>query len=825
MATPTETPEKLETNPAVDQPGDESPGESSGALSINDFGKNNRDLPDQLKKAILQAVRDCQDQDKYNRRVEVVEDAKHRYYDMQIQYVYLNSSNCWTQALPGGVYNGTNGEESFGDYLDVYDIFHRYATIPQAKLSENAPGIDFQPVNPDSPEDRESSSAAEGMRHDFDRNNDNKKRQRETVYHFEMGGRCVRWTRTEESLQKYGTNNDGTPRRASVATNYGVLESKLPIFSECVKDFPYCILYDDPDIKIVKEKYHWLRKKLTKGSKCLNESEYERIARLGVVQSGRTGRNRIEVGDSLSHLITRGNIWLRLSNFIECEDAYVSEEVEMTPATDDEDEHAKTVYEKLKELFPDGIHAVVVGDQYAESWNQSMDDRISVGHAMIGKGQTRMPMMRPVVQFQNRVNTTCNYIAQCFDYGAVSVYIDAENDEYAAITKQHASPFAFRQLKSRQGGSLADQIHQTEQPEIAESMLKYLEMMTEAFPQNELAVPPSIWGGGEEHNETKGGRQLAATQAMEVLGIYWATMAQMDAEMYYHNCLAIMNDPDFPEQITIPGQGGQNTVVRVASLKKGNFRAFPDTESGFPESTATKRATLTQVLNSMPPGSPIEAQIMGSPKNVAGFFTTYGMPEIEIPEAKSYDKQLREIETLLSQPPMLAPEIVELLQSGTDVPTLIKAITQAQATGAAMVQQQQQEAMVTHAAQSIQAQAGGAPMPPVPQIPPFDPTSIARSSVQVWESDYHIWEAKECRDWLTDTPCNTELTIGRESADPQDGGEMKPNVAGVLNVYLHWKEHEAMAAQQAPATSGPLPAPNVKPPVAVPQAAPSALAV
>ena len=770
------------------------------------FGKNNRDLPDQLKKAILEAIRECQDQDKYNRRVEVVEDAKHRYYDMLIQYIYQDAGFCWTQAQPGGSYN--NGQESYGEYLGIYDIFHEFATKMQAKLSENAPGIDFQPCDPNQSEDVESASAAEGMRHDFDRNNDNKQRQRETVYHFQMGGRCLRWTRTETSLEKYGTNNDGTPRRASIASNYGVIESKIPIFANRLEEFPYIILYDDPDIKTAKQDYPWIKKKLKAGAVCLNESQYERIARLGVVQSGRTGRNRIEVGDAIGHLISRGHCWLRPSCFVDCDDAYMDPDgaAENTPETDEEPEHPITVAEKLDQIFPDGIHALVVGSEYAESWNQSMDDCLTVGHAMIGKGQTRMPIMRPVVEDQDRTNTTMNYIAECFDYGAPSIWLDAEEDEYAAITKQRASPYSFRQKKGvPPDGKIADHVMVDKQPEIAETMFKYLELVSQELPQNQLALPPSIWGGGEEHNETKGGRQLAANQAMEVLGVYWTRMARMDADMYYHNCLAIMNDPDFPEQVTIPGQGGQNVTVQVASLRKGNFRAFPDTESGFPESTASKRNTLTQVLTQLET-SPMAAQIMGSPKNVAEMLSTYGLPEIEIPEAKSYEKQIREIETLLSQPPKVSEGVAAALAGGADVPTLIGLIDQLRAQGAAM----QRQAMVEHAAASIAAEQAGGQMPPVPA--PFDPASVASSSVPVWKSDYHDWEAKTCRDWMTDGAKNSELTIGRESADPQDNGAMKPNIAGVLNVYLHWMEHEAQKALEAPPMSGPLPTPNVKPP-------------
>jgi hypothetical protein len=272
--------------------------------------------------------------------------------------------------------------------------------------------------------------------------------------------------------------------------------------------------------------------------------------------------------------------------------------------------------------------------------------------------------------------------------------------------------------------------------------------------------------------------------------------------MYYHNCLAVMNDPDYPEQITIPTQGGKNMVVRKESLTKGDFRAYPDSESGFPETTAAKRGTLTTVTTQLAE-SPLAAQIFGSPDNVAFMLREYGLSELTIPEAESREKQLREIETLLGQSPILAPPLVQMLAQGAGVPAIMTAIKTLAAQGAAMAQ----EAMVAHAAATIAAQASGQAPPPTPA--PFDPSTIARSSVPVWESDYHVWEAKKCRDWLSSDERNTEETIG--SPDPELNGENKPNIAGILNVLLHMKEHDAAALLENPPISGPLPAPNMAP--------------
>jgi hypothetical protein len=794
---------------------DQNADETLDASPDQPYGKDNRDLPEQLKQAIIAATKEAQQQEKYLRRQEILQDAQNRFYDMGIQHIYQGGDFCYNQASPGGTYAGPGGTEAFGEYIDDYDIFHPFALIQQAKLSENMPGIDFQPVNPNDEDDVEAANAAEGFRHDFDRNNDVKEIQKAIIYHLQMGGRAVMWTRTEDADELY---DDKGPTRNVVSSIYGTIEAKVPIFANKQKDFWHCILYDDPDIKTAKAKYHWIADKLAAGRVCLAEEAYERIARLGILQGAQGSRYGFRIGDSIAHLISRGHVWLRLEAFESMKDPFNDPDGNVETVTDDDGTvRPMNVKEKLAEVFPNGVHACIVGDEYAQSWNQSMDDCIEVGHAFIGKGQSRMPVMKPMVVVQDRFNSSMNYIAETNDYCVPSTWLACDVTEYAAIKKQRASPGAFRNLKQLPPGvtSIANAIYHEPGTPLPDSFQKYLEFLYAALPQFQLNVPPSIWGEAMKDQKTSSGYQLAASQAMGILGVFWQTETKMLAKMYYHNCLAIKNGAEYPDKITIP-MGGKNTVIQKSSLSKGNFRAFPDTESGFPETTAAKRNTLTNIVTQLAQ-SPLAAQIFGSPDNVAFMLRENGLTELVIPEAESRDKQEREIGELLANSPRLASPLMQLLQEGADIPTIQRAAKAALA-------QMQQSQQIDHAAQTIAAAAQQQPPPPMPA--PIDPATIARSSVPVWESDYHVWEAKKCRDWLSSDEMNTELTIGRPSPDPADGGANKPNIAGILNVILHMKEHDAYAAMEAPPVSGPLPAPNMgkiaQPQLAAPPPAPGA---
>lgn len=786
---------------------------------VPDYGEGYRDLPDQLRRALLKCVSDAQAQEKFVRRQEVLQDAKIRFYDMGIQHVYLNGSYSWTMGTAGAAYStGPNSKNYFSEYLDDYPILPAFGQIIRAKLSEHDPSVDFQPDDPNDPNDLESAKAAEAMRHDYDRNNDVKLLQQQIIYHWEMGGRCVVWTRSEDAPSRFG-DVAGNPPRHVVSTAYGSIEAKVPIFAASVRDCGYCILYDDPDIQDAKEKYWWIKDKIDAGQQCLDENAYERIARLGIIQNSAGRSYGWNIGDAVTHLIGRGQIFLRTNRFQGFDDAF-EEATELDVIVDGDNERVMTVGEKLKQLYPDGAHVTVVGQSYACSYNKSMDDCISISHPYIGKGQQRMPILFPMVVVQDRFNQGMNLIAESQDHLVPSTWIGCAATEFAAITKQRAKPGAFRNLKELPANvKIQDVIYREPDYQIPASAMGFLEFLDGSLPQFMLATPPAIWGQAMSENKTASGLQLAAAQAMGILGALWDMEVQQFTEIYRQNVVSVVTDEKYADKIVTRNRKGLRQIVEKGSLTKGKWRAYAGRDSGFPESTNAKRQSLERLIALIAP-TPLGTQVMGSPDNIAELVRVSGV-NLVIPEAEARDKQLREIEILLATEPKIGdPVILEMLRTGQKVPDIIMAIQQARNTMMQAYQATLQRQQVEHAGELIVAEANKtAPTPdPIPPPPP-DPSMIAKSSVPIWPSDYHMWEAAKCQGFLTSDQCNTELTIGRPSPDPALNGEMVPNNAGVLNVFLHWSEHvAAIPLSPAPPLSTPLPAVG-SPPRMAPQPA------
>ena len=230
------------------------------------------------------------------------------------------------------------------------------------------------------------------------------------------------------------------------------------------------------------------------------------------------------------------------------------------------------------------------------------------------------------------------------------------------------------------------------------------------------------------------------------------------AGMYYQAALAASKNPDHEEEIVVPGSGETSQTIRLDRLTKGKFGCYPDEDSSFPESTQAKRQTLNGIMTMAVQDPILGSQITGSPDNWKTFSTLMGFPELVIPEAVVRDKAAFQIEILLQQSP-LPPNPQEV-----------------------------QAAMVEHAAATISAQTMGGTPPP-----PFDPTSLLRSSVPVEDSDFFAWEAQKYKEWL--------------SSDDRRRQEAEGNIAGVQNVKLHWKELTMRAAADMAAQAAAMPPP------------------
>lgn len=754
--------------------------EETPLLSLKSrYGPKNEKLPDQLRKAIESAFRKSQEQEQYSRRMEVLHDRKMRLYERGIQHIYQTADYGFAIAVPGQPFWNSQGkQEQWGDYIEDYPLFHGFLWIITAVLTQVIPGVDWQPNDPSKSVDVQAAQTAEGLRKHFDRMNDIKMLAAQIVRMMCLSGRYMVWVVTEENAARWGRDENGNPIRTQVAKVFGSLETKIPLIERDSSDFPYAIIYMDLDVRNAKDRHQHIATKIQGGEGCLGENNYERYARLGIMQ-GAVGQ--VQGADGDTHIVTEGHGWLRPSCFTdkEYDDLFSDGGPE-----DLVDGKPLSIRDAIAQVFQDengqftGMHAVYVGSNYSGSWPESMDDCLTFKSPFAGDGQSTQALMDPAVIAQDRFNSLMNSIAEIFDFGAPSTWVYAGEKEFAAITKQSAQWYNFRQMQSLAPGtnSVADNMFREEAPEVPPSMESAIRFLMTDFLQFVLACPPAMWGEASAGNSTASGLAQERASALGRMAVPYAVLQSTFAKVYYQVALAASRDPRTPEEIIVPVEGSQSLKVRPERLKKGRFMCNPDQDTGFPDSTAAKRSTLMNVLQLVMGNPEIQQQFFGSPSNSKEVLRTMGLNDIILPEAEAYDKQMQEIEQLLASSPIMP--------------------TQEEVAAGAQNHAMEQDAVVAqHGADTEMAVAQGLPGPAPPAPTPFDPASLVRPSVPVNPWDRDEWELACCDDYLNSKAARNEVEIGRP--DPLTG-EMKPNMAGIQNVWLHRQEHAKQLALKQP---------------------------
>jgi hypothetical protein len=767
------------------------------------YGDGNVELPDELQNALKCLVQEAQRQDLFQRRLEVLGARRRRFYERGIQHIYEDvTSGVFVQASPGASVPDPSGQGELqcGNFVNDYNIFGRALQIIIAKLTENPVGVDFQPDSGESTVDEQAAAAAEAYKLLYDRRNDIKDLLTAIVRMMGTDGRTISWTRTVLSAPEWGTDEQGQPRKVQTTSVYGVLEAKVPIMARKMADWPYCIITEDPHILIAKEKYPAFADKIQdQGDVGISDTQFERLARIGALQ-GQTAS--FQITDSYEFYVEEHFVFFRPSMFldksldVEYTDMDQPERMGQHPITGEP--RAWTLRDALKEAFPDGCVCTFVGEQYTGSQNVCMDDQLAVDFPYAGDGMSRPSIMDPAVVIQDDFNDDMNNYHEAKVFGWPSTWINAEYSELAAVNSQDAAPYCFRALKSRPKSdqSMEDMFWREPDPNIPESFMRHTEYLATQLLQFILAIPSAVQGAGMPDQKTASGYNAALTQAMGQLGVIWGAVQRLMAKIYRQAALLAAKDDQEQKTLMIPSPKGP-VQLRMADLGKGHFLAHPDVDSGYPESTQQKRATLGMVLDMALKDPVILQGLMSSPDNWDFIFRTFGIPEIVIPEARVRRKQLAEIEILVNESPLPAD------------PAAIEA------------------AAAQHAQQMMVAHAQGLPTPP-----PFDPASVPqRSSVPVMPEDYHDWEAEECKEKLSDWPWVQQQNQEWAEVTQSQGLPAQGEAPGITNIRLHLREHQQYVAKQAQAqmamqaAAQPAPAPKGAPgkpqPKLEPQGAPA----
>jgi hypothetical protein len=540
----------------------------------------------------------------------------------------------------------------------------------------------------------------------------------------------------------------GTRRVANgqeVISIVGGLELNTPVWANEQYEFPYLQWQMEVHRAKLKAAFPHAADKIQMGGPQAADDIYARATRIAVSQ----GMPTIHPGDALFNLITFSRTWIRPWALYSIEDA--------------------AVRDQLLRLFPDGCYVAFAGETYCESRNESMDDCWRVMHALPGDGQNRPSVGDSLIEVQERYNTLSNIQAETYEYGVPPIYADPQVLDFDALANQTAEPAAHYPARARPGMSLADGFFQPAPAQVPPDMLRHQQDLIGPIAQFLTGLFPAVFGGEMENVKTASGYAMARDQALGRLGLVWRRL-----KCFYCDVMLLAVDcfrKSRPSDVEIPflGAGGEFEArfIRLANLK-GNIQAHPESDETFPRLKSQQRAVLQQLMTN--PDPTIQAALR-EPANLGFIKSLVGLSELVVPGDDARNKQLREIQALLTAGPVFVAANEGLAHADRSA--------------------QSEKSLLPGDSQGeiLRAEKNG---------PQNDSVSGLRviSTVRVDELlDDHATEFEECRRWAS-----------------SDAGQIAraQNPAGFANVRAHAAEHAAALARQQ-AQAAPLKAGSVVP--------------
>jgi DNA-directed RNA polymerase subunit M/transcription elongation factor TFIIS len=419
------------------------------------------------------------------------------------------------------------------------------------------------------------------------------------------------------------------PNGQEVISIAGGLELNTPVWANEMHEYPYLQWQAEVHRAKLKAAYPHAANKIETSPSQGAEDVYARVSRLSVEQ----GLPSIHPGDALMNLITFDRTWLRPWAFYSVEDV--------------------DTRNQLLALFPDGCYIAFAGEAYCESRSESMDDHWRVLHALPGDGQNRPSVGDSLVQVQERYNVLSNMQAETYEYGIPPIYADPQVLDFDALANQVAEPAAHFPARARPGQPLAAGFFQPAPATVPPDMLRHQQDLIGPVAQFLTGLFPAIFGGNMEDVKTASGYALARDQAMGRLGLVWRRTKQ-----FYADVMLLAVDcfrKNRPEDVEIPllGPDGlfDSRAIRLIDLK-GNISVHPEADETFPRLKSQQRAVIQQLFGI---NDPAIQRALVEPANLGYIKNVLGITELVIPGEDSRNKQLREIQQLLTSPPIVVP--------------------------------------------------------------------------------------------------------------------------------------------------------------------------
>ena len=603
-----------------------------------------------LQKQLYDLYVACCAEDRYPRLIEIMDAQQAHMYWRGLQYMWWSGrEECWN--LPSGDTQGLSamGSTDVDDmprYEFVTNIYQAFGLSLIAAVGQAPPRTRWFPEDAEKPEDIETAEGYTKLSKIIERWNPLQVQMQDEIFYLFTTGVVVGWSRyissdkfgseevedIEEELLPEGTSmpvSKGTSTLAKgrqIVNVYGALNFKKPQYARSQAEYHYCAIEEEIHYVKIRSEYPDIAEKIKPGQGIGEDNGFERNARLTVMQ----GTNLTQqTGEAQSCLTTFARVWFRPEAFYH-------------------DKVTKANRAELLELYPDGCRVFFAGEQYCESEAESMDDCLSVAHAMPGDGQHRNGIGTSLISVQDRYNTWSNVQAETYEYGLPITYRAGDTFDNEAESEQRSEPGSEVTVTLDKAVDIRTRIMQIRNDSASPDMLAGMEALMGPVSQFLTGAFPALLGAGGASGaagDTAAGYKMQMDQALGRCGIAYVRLKQFHADIQTISCKDFCKKSTGQVSMPILGKSGafENDTVDIDALE-GDAKAYPEGDENFPELWNIQRATFMQIMD-----TPQGQQLMQEPDNAELGVRLLGIPNLVLPGADARRQAMRIIDLLTTE--------------------------------------------------------------------------------------------------------------------------------------------------------------------------------
>jgi hypothetical protein len=429
------------------------------------------------------------------------------------------------------------------------------------------------------------------------------------------------------------------PRLAGTTTNpksrqcveaYGLLNVKIPVYARRFEESPYLKYSYEVHYSKAIECYPNIRNTMDGNSKITGQTNgmtdyYERWARLPTQYYGDWPRDNATIN----------HYWLRPFTYnVLKEDDDVAD---------------------MKKKFPDGVHVVFVGDQFAEACNENVDDHWTITKNPLSDYIHYDPIGLLLTSIQEITNEIISLVLQTVEHGIPQTFADPSVVDFNAYRNTEATPGAIYPVKNTNGKPLSEAFYEVKTAALSQEVLPFADKINELGQLTSGALP-SLFGGAQPNSsKTAAQYSMSRTQALQRLQTPWKMFTFWWKEIFSKVIPAYIKSAVDDEKFTKKNNAGNyiNVFIRKAELEGNIGDVELEASEQLPMTWAAMKEAMMQLMQG---ANPEVMQALMDPENLPFVKQTIGLVNLSIPGEDDRQKQYEEIQLLVQSTPIPGPD-------------------------------------------------------------------------------------------------------------------------------------------------------------------------